>query len=68
MKTKNILLVLGLAMIEDQSSAGSKHYLVESKGKQYKVETEGRTQIGKGDVTFLALLGGDETQASPASD
>ena len=63
MKTRSILLVLGLAMIQDQIS--SKHYLVESKGKQYLVETEGRSQVGKGDVTFL---GGDETQALPASD
>ena len=53
MKTRSILLVLGLAMIQDQIS--SKHYLVESKGKQYLVETEGRTQVGRGDVTFLGL-------------
>ena len=49
MKTRNILLLLlGLAMIQDQTSAANKHYLVESKGKQYLVETEGRTEKGKG--------------------
>ena len=46
MKTRSILLVLGLAMIQDQIS--SKHYLVESKGKQYLVETEGKAKKGKG--------------------
>ena len=62
MKTRNILLLLlGLAMIEDQTSAASKHYKVESKGKQYLVETEGRTQVGKGDVTFLGLDGSFDT-------
>ena len=53
MKTRSILLILG--MIQDQIQAASKHYLVESKGKQYLVETEGRTQVGRGDVTFLGL-------------
>ena len=49
MKNRNILLlVLGLAMIQDQTSAASKHYLVESKGKQYLIETEGKTEKGKG--------------------
>ena len=49
MKNRNILLlVLGLAMIQDQTSAASKHYLVQSKGKQYLIETEGRTEKGKG--------------------
>ena len=59
MKTRSILLVLGLAMIQDQIS--SKHYLVESKGKQYLVETEGKTQWGRGDVTFLGLDGSFDT-------
>ena len=49
MKTRNILLLLlGLAMIEDQTLAANKHYQVESKGKQYLVETKGKTQEGKG--------------------
>ena len=49
MKNRNILLlVLGLAMIQDQTSAASKHYLVQSKGKQYLIETEGKTEKGKG--------------------
>ena len=56
MKTRSILLlVLSLAMVQDQTLAAKKHYLVESKGKQYLVETEGRTQVGRGDVTFLGL-------------
>ena len=49
MKTRSILLlVLSLAMVQDQTSAASKHYLVESKGKQYLIETQGRTEKGKG--------------------
>ena len=50
MKTiRNILLlVLGLAMIQSQASAASKHYLVEGKGKRYLVETESKTKKGKG--------------------
>ena len=48
MKTRSILLVLGLAMIQDQTVAAKKHYLVESKGKQYLVETEGKAKKGKG--------------------
>ena len=48
MKMKMILLVLGLAMIKDQTLAASKQYLVESKGKHYLVETKGKTQVGKG--------------------
>ena len=49
MKTRNILLlILGLAMIQDQTLAANKHYLVESKGKQYLIETQGRTKKGKG--------------------
>ena len=59
MKTRSILLILG--MIQDQIQAASKHYLVESKGKQYLVETEGWTQGGKGDVTFLGLDGSFKT-------
>ena len=56
MKTRNILLLLlGLAMIEDQTSAASKHYKVESKGKQYLVETEGKAEKGKGAEKFLLL-------------
>ena len=35
-------------MIQDQTLAANKHYLVESKGKQYLIETEGRTKKGKG--------------------
>ena len=59
MKTRNILLLLlGLAMIEDQTSAASKHYKVESKGKQYLVETEGKAKKGKGaeKVSFSYIL------------
>ena len=49
MKNRNILLlVLSLAMIQNQTSAASKHYLVQSKGKQYLIETEGKTEKGKG--------------------
>ena len=59
MKMKMILLVLGLAMIKDQTLAANKQYLVESKGKHYLVETKGKTQVGKGaenvHLTFLGL-------------
>ena len=47
MRVRSILL-LGLVMIQDQTLAANKHYLVESKGKQYLIETEGRTEKGKG--------------------
>ena len=49
MRVRSIfLLVLGLAMIQDQTLAANKHYLVESKGKQYLIETEGKAEKGKG--------------------
>ena len=49
MKTRSILLlVLSLVMIQDQTLAAKKHYLVESKGKRYMVETKGKTREGKG--------------------
>ena len=48
MKARSILLVLGLVMVQDQTLAAKKHYLVESKGKRYLVETKGKTQEGKG--------------------
>ena len=59
MKVRSILLlVLGLSMIQDQTLAANKHYLVESKGKQYLIETEGRTEKGKGaeKVSFCYIL------------
>ena len=60
MKMKMILLVLGIAMIKDQTS--SKQYLVESKGKHYLVETKGKTQVGTGaENVHLTLLGLDYT-------
>ena len=46
MKVRSILLLV-LVMIQDQTLAANKH-LVESKGKQYLVKTEGRTEKGKG--------------------
>ena len=61
MKNRNILLLLlGLAMIQNQTSAASKHYLVQSKGKQYLIKTEGKAKNGKGTEKFLLLtfLGG----------
>ena len=62
MKIKMILLVLGLAMVKDQTSAASKQYLVESKGKHYLVETKGKTQVGRGaENVHLTLLGLDYT-------
>ena len=48
MKMKMILLVLGLAMVQDQTLAASKHHLVETKHKHYLVETKNKTQVGKG--------------------
>ena len=60
MKMKMILLVLGIAMIKDQTS--SKQYLVESKGKHYLVETKGKTQVGRGaENVHLTFLGFDYT-------
>ena len=64
MKMKMILLVLGLAMIQDQTLAASKHHLVETKHKHYLVETKGKTQVGKGaEKKFLLLtfIGLDST-------
>ena len=46
MKVRSILLLV-LVMIQDQTLAANKH-LVESKGKQYFVKTQGRTEKGKG--------------------
>ena len=46
MKVRSILLLV-LVMIQDQTLAANKH-LVESKGKQYLVKTQGRTEKGKG--------------------
>ena len=59
MKMKMILLVLGLAMVQDQTLAASKHHLVETKHKHYLVETKNKTQVGRGaenvHLTFLVL-------------
>ena len=64
MKMKMILLVLGLAMVQDQTLAASKHHLVETKHKHYLVETKGKTQVGKGaekKFLFLTFIGLDGT-------
>ena len=52
MKTRNILfLVLGLAMVQDLTSATSKHHLVETKDKHYLVESKAKAQDANGAKT-----------------
>ena len=55
MKMKMILLVLGLAMVQDQTLAASKHHLVETKHKHYLVESKGKAQDANGAKQFLLI-------------
>ena len=56
MKTRNILFLV-LGMIQDLTSAASKHHLVETKDKHYLVESKGRAQDANGakTVSFYSI-------------